>query len=166
MKEEKELVEEQVGSLQNQVEAQNLVVRKLEEKERLLYQNLASLENELRYWICRSNSILIIYFHHCRMRQQAIELNKRKALEYAQSSADLKLQLEKCTSQLNEVQQAITAKTSSIELDNFKLRRLEEEKSILKRKLERAKKMEKVENIDEVLVEEIKELKVSVWTVF
>jgi hypothetical protein len=48
MKEEKELVEEQVGSLQNQVEAQNLVVRKLEEKERLLYQNLASLENELR----------------------------------------------------------------------------------------------------------------------
>uniref|UniRef100_A0A914UKW1 E3 ubiquitin protein ligase n=3 Tax=Plectus sambesii TaxID=2011161 RepID=A0A914UKW1_9BILA len=141
MKEEKDLVEELVGSLQNQVEAQNLVVRKLEEKERLLYQNLTSLENDLR------------------MRQQALELNKRKALEYAQSAADLKLQLEKCTSQLTEAQLAVATKTSSLEVDSFKLRRLEEEKTVLKRKLDRAKKMEKADKVDEVLIEEIKELK-------
>lgn len=47
LKEEKDLVEEQVGALQNQVEAQNLVVRKLEEKERIFQQNQTTMEKEL-----------------------------------------------------------------------------------------------------------------------
>ena len=60
-----------------QVEAQNQVVRKLEEKERLLMQSLATVEKELQ------------------LRQQAMEMHKRKAIESAQSAADLKLHLEK-----------------------------------------------------------------------
>lgn len=51
-------------------------------------------------------------------------------------------------------------KTSQQEVDAFKIRRLEEDKNTLKKKLERSKKMEKVDNMDEVLNEEIRELKV------
>jgi E3 ubiquitin-protein ligase BRE1 len=64
------------------VEAQNQVVRKLEEKERLLQTNLATVEKELT------------------LRQQAMEMHKRKAIESAQSAADLKLHLEKYHSQI------------------------------------------------------------------
>ena len=64
------------------MEAQNQVVRKLEEKERLLQTNLATVEKELT------------------LRQQAMEMHKRKAIESAQSAADLKLHLEKYHSQI------------------------------------------------------------------
>jgi E3 ubiquitin-protein ligase BRE1 len=68
-----------------QVEAQNQVVRKLEEKERLLTTNLLTVDKELS------------------MRQQAMEMHKRKAIESAQSAADLKLHLEKYHAQIKEV---------------------------------------------------------------
>lgn len=53
----------------------NLVTRKLEEKERLLQNTLSAVEKELV------------------LRQQAMEMHKRKAIESAQSAADLKLHL-------------------------------------------------------------------------
>ena len=64
-----------VSTLNMQVEAQNQVVRRLEEKERLLQSSLAAAEKELM------------------LRQQAMEMHKRKAIESAQSAADLKLHL-------------------------------------------------------------------------
>lgn len=42
------MIVDQVETLERQVEAQNQVVRKLEEKEQLLQNNLATLEKELR----------------------------------------------------------------------------------------------------------------------
>ena len=51
---------DQVATLQTQVDAQNQVVRKLEEKERVLQNNLSLVEKEM----------------NC--RQQALELHKRK----------------------------------------------------------------------------------------
>ena len=57
------------------MEATNIVVRKLEEKERILQNSLATVEKELA------------------LRQQAMEMHKRKAIESAQSAADLKLHL-------------------------------------------------------------------------
>ena len=39
---------EQVSTLQSQVDAQMLVVRKLEEKEQILQNNLSTVEKELR----------------------------------------------------------------------------------------------------------------------
>lgn len=60
-----------------QVEAQNQVVRRLEEKERLLQSSISCAEKELM------------------LRQQAMEMHKRKAIESAQSAADLKLHLGK-----------------------------------------------------------------------
>lgn len=57
-------------------------MRKLEEKERLLQAQLSTAEKELN------------------LRQTCMELHKRKALESAQSAADLKLHLEKYLGQL------------------------------------------------------------------
>ena len=66
LREEKEVLQEQVATIHSQCEAQNVVVRKLEEKERILQNNLLTVEKELA------------------LRQQAMELHKRKALESTQ----------------------------------------------------------------------------------
>lgn len=47
LKEEKDAYIEQVAMLQHQVEAQNNVVRKLEEKERILQGAIVNIEKEL-----------------------------------------------------------------------------------------------------------------------
>ena len=73
---------EQVTTIHNQLSAQNVVVRKLEEKERILQTNLLQVEKESS------------------LRQQAMELHKRKALESTQAAADLKLHLGKYTAQV------------------------------------------------------------------
>lgn len=148
-KEEKELMEEEVGALSNQVEAQNLVVRKLEEKERLLQTQILGLEKELG------------------VRVQALELNKRKALEFAQSSADLKLQVEKLASQLHDATSSIQSKTAALADQGFRICRLQEELSAAAKGLERAKKISAANSsagssADEVLLEEIKEYKSQV----
>ncbi|XP_022666985.1 E3 ubiquitin-protein ligase Bre1-like isoform X3 [Varroa destructor] len=141
LKEEKLMLQEQVNTLQSQVEAQNQVVRKLEEKERLLQAQLSTAEKELN------------------LRQTCMELHKRKALESAQSAADLKLHLEKYLGQLKDAQTAVTDKAGAYRDEAFKSRRLQEEIMSLKRKLERAKKFELATNSDEVLLEEIREYK-------
>ena len=117
------------------------VVRRLEEKERLLQTQLATAEKELA------------------LRQQCMELHKRKALEATQSAADLKLHLEKYLGQLKEAQAAVSEKAGAYREETFKSRRLHEEIMSLKRKLERAKKFELASNTDEVLLEEIREYK-------
>ncbi|KAK0086594.1 hypothetical protein PV325_002903 [Microctonus aethiopoides] len=121
-REEKDVLKEQVSTLTTQVEAANVVVRKLEEKERLLQNSLATVEKELA------------------LRQQAMEMHKRKAIESAQSAADLKLHLEKYHSQMKEAQQV-------------------EEIAQLRRKVERMKKIELAETLDEVMAEELREYK-------
>lgn len=97
----------QVLTLTTQVEATNVVVRKLEEKERILQNALATAEKELS------------------VRQQAMEMHKRKAIESAQSAADLKLHLEKYHAQMKEAQQVVAEKTSALEAEAYKTRRLQ-----------------------------------------
>ncbi|KAF7995099.1 hypothetical protein HCN44_004571 [Aphidius gifuensis] len=140
-REEKEVLKEQVITLTTQVEAANVVVRKLEEKERLLQNSLATVEKELA------------------LRQQAMEMHKRKAIESAQSAADLKLHLEKYHSQMKEAQQVVAEKTSSLEAEAYKTKRLQEEIAQLRRKVERMKKIELAETLDEVMAEELREYK-------
>uniref|UniRef100_A0A0K2V376 E3 ubiquitin protein ligase n=1 Tax=Lepeophtheirus salmonis TaxID=72036 RepID=A0A0K2V376_LEPSM len=140
-REERDMLTQQVNTLTTQVEAQNQVVRKLEEKERLLQNNLVAVEKELV------------------MRQQAMEMHKRKAIESAQSAADLKLHLEKYHSQIKEVQQTVAEKTSALEAEAFKTKRLHEELGLVKRKLERLRKIEMASDMDEILKEEIREYK-------
>merc|ERR1719483_1078964 len=140
-REEKEMYIQQVATLTTQVEAQNQVVRKLEEKEHLLQSSLATVEKELQ------------------LRQQAMEMHKRKAIETAQSAADLKLHLEKYHSQIKEVQQTVAEKTSALEAEAFKTKRMQEETAILKRKVKRMRKIEMASDMDEILKEEIREYK-------
>ncbi|KAJ8980917.1 hypothetical protein NQ317_011558, partial [Molorchus minor] len=141
-REEKDVLKEQVSTLTTQVESANLVVRKLEDKERILQNTLSTVEKELA------------------LRQQAMEMHKRKAIESAQSAADLKLHLEKYHSQMKEAQQVVAEKTSSLEAEAYKTKRLQEEIAQLKRKAERMKKMELAgTTLDEVMMEEIREYK-------
>jgi E3 ubiquitin-protein ligase BRE1 len=140
-REEKELLQEQIQTLSKHIEAQNQVVRKLEEKERLLLSNIQAFEREAH------------------LRQSAMEVNKRKAIESAQSAADLKLHLEKYHTQMKDAQQTVGEKTSALEAEAYKLRRLQEEIGMYKKKIERLNKIEIAGNTDEVLQEEIKEYK-------
>ena len=82
LREEKSVLREQVDTIHSQLSAQNVVVRKLEEKERILQTSLLQVEKESR------------------LRQQAMELHKRKALESTQTAADLKLHLDKYMAQV------------------------------------------------------------------
>jgi len=142
-REERDTLIQQGTTLSTQVEAQNQVVRKLEEKERLLQSSLVAMDKELA------------------MRQQAMEMHKRKAIESAQSAADLKLHLEKYHLQIKEVQQTVTEKTSSLEGEAFKTKRLQEELGLVKRKVERLRKIEMATdtNMDQILKEEVREYK-------
>jgi len=97
----------QMQTVQQMVESSNQVVRKLEEKERFLQNALSTAEKELS------------------LRQQANEMNKRKAIESAQSAADLKLHLEKYHAQMKEAQQVVGEKTSALEAEAYKTRRLQ-----------------------------------------
>jgi len=141
LREEKEVLQEQVATIHAQCEAQNVVVRKLEEKERILQNNLLTVEKE-------SN-----------LRQQAMELHKRKALESTQTSADLRLHLDKYMAQLKELQASVGEKNASNEKEAFKQRRAAEELIHLRKKMERMKKFEMATSADEVLTEELKEYK-------
>ena len=91
-----------------QVEAQNQVVRKLEEKERLLQTNLATVEKELllrqqvRTLFFKAKLLFSVTMVMI-IDLQAMEMHKRKAIESAQSAADLKLHLEKYHGQIKEV---------------------------------------------------------------
>lgn len=59
------------------------------------------------------------------MRQQSSEMQKRKSIESAQSSADLRLHLEKYLSHLKEVQTTVAEKTSALQQEAFKTKRLQ-----------------------------------------
>ncbi|XP_013195879.2 E3 ubiquitin-protein ligase Bre1 [Amyelois transitella] len=142
LREEKQLLQEQVLTRDQQIESMGAVARRLEEKERLLQSTLSAVEKELV------------------LRQQAMEMHKRKAIESAQSAADLKLHLEKYHAQMKEAQQVVAEKTSALEAEAYKTKRLHEELAMLRRKAERMKKMEQAgSSMDEVLLEEIKEYK-------
>uniref|UniRef100_A0A914DRV9 E3 ubiquitin protein ligase n=1 Tax=Acrobeloides nanus TaxID=290746 RepID=A0A914DRV9_9BILA len=140
-KEERDISQEQITALQHSLEAQQLLSQRLQEKERVLLQKTQLLEQELT------------------LKDQAVESHKRKAVESSQSSIDLKLQLEKMTTQLNETQEAVSSKASSIEVLATKIKRLEEDKKKWKSKYDRAKKIEQFENVDQLLEEENRILK-------
>lgn len=62
-------------------------------------------------------------------------------------------------SQIKEVQQTVAEKTSALESEAFKTKRMHEDSAILKRKVERLKKIEMASDMDEILKEEIREYK-------
>lgn len=141
LKEEKEELADQVLTLKTQVDAQLQVVRKLEEKEHLLQSNIGTGEKELG------------------LRTQALEMNKRKAMEAAQLADDLKAQLELAQKKLHDFQDEIVENSVTKEKDMFNFKRAQEDISRLRRKLETTKKPDNGPKCDEILMEEIKDYK-------
>uniref|UniRef100_A0A8C2XB23 E3 ubiquitin protein ligase n=1 Tax=Cyclopterus lumpus TaxID=8103 RepID=A0A8C2XB23_CYCLU len=141
LKEEKEELADQVLTFKTQVDAQLLVVQKLEEKEGILQSTLAALEKELA------------------VRTQALELNKRKAVEAAQLAEDLKVQLEHTQAKLKEIQVSVAENRTARERESSNLKRAQEDLSRLRRKLEKQKKVEVYSDADEILQEEINQYK-------
>uniref|UniRef100_A0A8C6L530 E3 ubiquitin protein ligase n=1 Tax=Nothobranchius furzeri TaxID=105023 RepID=A0A8C6L530_NOTFU len=141
LKEEKEELADQVLTFKTQVDAQLLVVQKLEEKEGVLQSTLAALEKELA------------------VRTQALELNKRKAVEAAQLAEDLKVQLEHTQGKLKEIQVSVAENRTARERESSNLKRAQEDLSRLRRKLEKQKKVEVYSDADEILQEEINQYK-------
>ncbi|KAH0628394.1 hypothetical protein JD844_009492 [Phrynosoma platyrhinos] len=105
LKEEKEELADQVLTLKTQVDAQLQVVRKLEEKEHLLQSNIGTGEKELG------------------LRTQALEMNKRKAMDAAQLADDLRAQLELAQKKLHDFQEEIVENSVTKEKDMFNFKR-------------------------------------------
>nr|XP_046261521.1 E3 ubiquitin-protein ligase BRE1A isoform X2 [Scatophagus argus] len=142
LKEEKEELADQLLTLKTQVDAQLQVVRKLEEKERLLQGTISTAERELA------------------LRTQALDMNKRKAQESALLSEEVRTQLEQVQQRLNLVREELVENSISREKESFNARRAQEDISKLRRKIEKAKKpAEKISNGDDILNEEISEYK-------
>uniref|UniRef100_A0A8C4ZU02 E3 ubiquitin protein ligase n=1 Tax=Gadus morhua TaxID=8049 RepID=A0A8C4ZU02_GADMO len=142
LKEEKEELADQLLTLKTQVDAQLQVVRKLEEKERLLQGTISTAERELA------------------LRTQALDMNKRKAQESALLSEEVRTQLEQVQQRLSLVREEVVENSISREKESFNSRRAQEDISKLRRKIEKAKKpAEKISNGDDILNEEINEYK-------
>ncbi|XP_076021093.1 E3 ubiquitin-protein ligase BRE1A [Genypterus blacodes] len=142
LKEEKEELADQLLTLKTQVDAQLQVVRKLEEKERLLQGTISTAERELA------------------LRTQALDMNKRKAQESALLSEEVRTQLEQVQQRLKLVRAEVVENSISREKESFNARRAQEDISKLRRKIEKAKKpQEKISNGDDILNEEINEYK-------
>ncbi|CAF3476651.1 unnamed protein product [Rotaria socialis] len=141
MLDEKTVLVQQANVLQEQLDAQVMMNQKYEETISLLRNSVHILEKELS------------------MMHQTLDAHKRKTIESAQTSADLKLHLDRYHAQLKEVQELVAEKSEALEKQNFKNRRVQEELKNLNRKLERMRKLEMASNKDEVLLEEIREYK-------
>uniref|UniRef100_A0AAV2MJ12 E3 ubiquitin protein ligase n=1 Tax=Knipowitschia caucasica TaxID=637954 RepID=A0AAV2MJ12_KNICA len=142
LKEEKEELADQLLTLKTQVDAQLQVVRKLEEKERLLQGTISTAERELA------------------LRTQALEMNKRKAQDSATQSEEMRVQLEQVQQKLTLVREEVVENGISREKESFNARRAQEDISKLRRKIEKSKKpAEKISNGDDILNEEINEYK-------
>ncbi|XP_024117363.1 E3 ubiquitin-protein ligase BRE1A, partial [Oryzias melastigma] len=105
LKEEKEELADQLLTLKTQVDAQLQVVRKLEEKERLLQGTISAAERELT------------------LRTQALDMNKRKAQESAMTSEELRGQLEQVQQKLKLVREEVVENSISREKESFNARR-------------------------------------------
>ncbi|XP_004606406.2 E3 ubiquitin-protein ligase BRE1B-like isoform X1 [Sorex araneus] len=137
--EEKSELEEQVLSLQSQVNAQLLTVQTMEHNEWILQGCLGSVERELM--LCN----------------QALEQTKTKALETMMLVENLKAHLEQVQTQLQQIQPCLEESRVSREKESFNLKRAQEDISRLEHKLEKKRKV--YAEADEIHQEEIKEYK-------
>uniref|UniRef100_A0A8C8G796 E3 ubiquitin protein ligase n=1 Tax=Oncorhynchus tshawytscha TaxID=74940 RepID=A0A8C8G796_ONCTS len=141
LKEEKEELADQLLTLKTQVDAQLQVVRKLEEKERLLQGTIGTAERELA------------------LRTQALDMNKRKVAK-THLWKMTRAQLDQVQQRLGTVREEVIENSISKEKQSFNARRAQEDISKLRRKIEKAKKpAETVRNGDDILNEEINDYK-------
>lgn len=141
LKEEKELLVQQVTIMQEQQEANASLSKKLDEQIQVLTQSGQMMEKELV------------------QAQHTCEYYKRQALDNVQLIQDLRLQSQKYLLQLKEAQEQVAEKSEQLTSQVFVNKRAQEDLRHLNAKLERQKKFENATSLDEVLQEEIREYK-------
>ena len=135
---------------------------KLEEYARLLRQKIEELERQVEQLeknvnLCKEYSTNIE--SELAQRNTMNELYKQEKIELSQQLAQLKSEKDKITSQLEQIQRSFNERTSTLSHESFKNKRLIEELESLKKKYERASKLQSATTPDEVLMEEIREYK-------
>lgn len=129
-----EICNDLVSSAGKEAKSQN-------EKVQLLQENLSTLEKELE------------------LRNTLNDTYKQEKLDLKQQLAEIKSEKDKVSNQLDLIQRGFTERTSTLTQESFKNKRLIEELESLKKKYERASKMQSAAAPDEVLMEEIREYK-------
>ncbi|XP_057295387.1 E3 ubiquitin-protein ligase BRE1A-like [Hydractinia symbiolongicarpus] len=138
LREEKEVLTDKCNAMNSRHTAIEEVVKRLEEREKVLQTAVNNMEKE--------NSL----------RQQAIDLHKRKAVELGQQCQEMMFKNETVIKQFDETKKTVLEKTNRLEEEVFKCNRIQEENSSIKKKLDKAKRMEYLGASDEILVEEVK----------
>lgn len=141
LNEEKQQMEEHREELMKRIAAQNIAEKNLSEKIKLLQENMSTLEKELE------------------IRNNINDAYKQEKLELNQQLAELKLEKDKVMNHLEQIQRILNERTSTLTHESFKNKRLIEELESLKKKYERANKLQSATTPDEVLMEEIREYK-------
>lgn len=141
LNEEKAQLEEYRDSLMKRISAQDNVVKSLEEKIHLLQENMSTLEKELE------------------MRNNLNDTYKQEKLESKQQLVELKSEKDKLAIHLEQIQKSFSERATTLTHESFKNKRLIEELESLKKKYDRASKMQSANTPDEVLMEEIREYK-------
>ncbi|GMR42169.1 hypothetical protein PMAYCL1PPCAC_12364 [Pristionchus mayeri] len=141
MREEKAALEEQIRALTNTVHAIKIEMNTVKEAQKMSNERLGQVTSQ--------NDTL--YGDNEKLR--------REKLQEAKKAAELKIMYEKTSTQLQEAQQALKSKNASHVKDEHRIRRLEEDRNILKKKVERFDRSALIGSTDAVLMEENKELK-------
>ena len=76
------------------------------------------------------HSVNLNFIGACRLRLTTLDMHKRKAIETAQTAADLKLHLDKYQAQLKEAQIIVTDKSSALQQQSYKYKRIQVQKYI------------------------------------
>lgn len=127
--------------LEQKIAAHEHVVKSLEEKIHLLQENMSTLEKELE----KRNTLNDTY--------------KQEKLDLEQRLAEIRSEKDKVQGHLEQIQKSFSERTGTLSNESFKNKRLVEELESLKKKFERANKLQSANTPDEVLMEEIREYK-------
>lgn len=138
LREEKDVLIDKVSVLNTRHQVTDDLAKRLEEREKVLQTAVSNMEKENN------------------LRQQAIEVHKRKAVDLGQQYQELAGKNEMQSKQFDDMKKATIEKANVLEEEMFKCNRMMEENTSLKKKLDKAKRMEFLGASDEILVEECK----------
>lgn len=140
---EKEKVELQkkLKHCKDLVETANRESSHYSEKVQLLQENVSTLERELE------------------LRNNLVDLCKQECHDLKQQLSETKSEKDKILAQLEQVQRSFNERTAMLQQESFKNKRCLEDLDSIRKKLDRASKMQSANAPDEVLMEEIREYK-------
>jgi len=141
LNDEKQKLEEYGNRLKLKIEQQDKLLDQMQEQLKLNQSHSSLLENEMV------------------TQKRLNDEYKREKLELSQQLAEINSEKEKISNQLDMIQKSFNDRTSTLSHESFRNKRLIEELESIKKKYERASKLQSASTPDEVLMEEIREYK-------